>query len=304
VKKKKEKAFTLMIVPHSGKSTLSISIPIIILKILGGLLAGIVAAATIIAVNFTLSYKEMKASNRDLTVKVRDYNKLQQQLDYFVNKTQTLEEKMQSLEKLDNDLRSLLKNDPALKKNIDSKQAADNDRNYMLASRGGIDREKAMQDLQILESKLPQQEESLKELKNAVIQRNQRLASTPSIWPVDGRITSDFGYRISPFGFRREFHDGLDIAAPYGTSIRAAADGMVVFVGYKSGYGNMVTISHGYGFETSYGHTSKILVKRGQKVKKGQIIAKVGNTGRSTGPHVHYIVRVNGVLKNPANYLQ
>lgn len=304
MKKKKEKAFTLMIVPHSGKSTLSISIPIIILKILGGLLAGIVAAATIIAVNFTLSYKEMKASNRDLTVKVRDYNKLQQQLDYFVNKTQTLEEKMQSLEKLDNDLRSLLKNDPALKKNIDSKQAADNDRNYMLASRGGIDREKAMQDLQILESKLPQQEESLKELKNAVIQRNQRLASTPSIWPVDGRITSDFGYRISPFGFRREFHDGLDIAAPYGTSIRAAADGMVVFVGYKSGYGNMVTISHGYGFETSYGHTSKILVKRGQKVKKGQIIAKVGNTGRSTGPHVHYIVRVNGVLKNPANYLQ
>jgi murein DD-endopeptidase MepM/ murein hydrolase activator NlpD len=304
VKKKKEKAFTLMIVPHSGKSTLSISIPIIILKILGGLLAGIVAAATIIAVNFTLSYKEMKASNRDLTVKVRDYNKLQQQLDYFVNKTQTLEEKMQSLEKLDNDLRSLLKNDPALKKNIDSKQAADNDRNYMLASRGGIDREKAMQDLQILEYKLPQQEESLKELKNAVIQRNQRLASTPSIWPVDGRITSDFGYRISPFGFRREFHDGLDIAAPYGTSIRAAADGMVVFVGYKNGYGNMVTISHGYGFETSYGHTSKILVKRGQKVKKGQIIAKVGNTGRSTGPHVHYIVRVNGVLKNPANYLQ
>lgn len=304
MKKKKEKAFTLMIVPHSGKSTLSISIPIIILKILGGLLAGIVAAATIIAVNFTLSYKEMKASNRDLTVKVRDYNKLQQQLDYFVNKTQTLEEKMQSLEKLDNDLRSLLKNDPALKKNIDSKQAADNDRNYMLASRGGIDREKAMQDLQILESKLPQQEESLKELKNAVIQRNQRLASTPSIWPVDGRITSDFGYRISPFGFRREFHDGLDIAAPYGTSIRAAADGMVVFVGYKNGYGNMVTISHGYGFETSYGHTSKILVKRGQKVKKGQIIAKVGNTGRSTGPHVHYIVRVNGVLKNPANYLQ
>ncbi|HHW01379.1 MAG TPA: peptidoglycan DD-metalloendopeptidase family protein [Thermoanaerobacterales bacterium] len=292
-----------MIVPHSGRSILSISIPIIILKIIGGLMAGIVAVAAIYAVNFSISYREMKASNQDLAVKARDYNKLQQQLDYFVKKTQTLEEKMQSLEKLDNDLRNLLKNDPALKKNIDLKQESYST-NYMLASRGDIDREKAMRDLQILESKLPQQEQSLKELKNAVIQRNQRLASTPSIWPVAGRITSDFGYRRSPFGSRREFHDGLDIAAPYGTPIRAAADGMVVFTGYRQGYGNMVTISHGYGIETSYGHTSKILVKRGQKVKKGQVIAKVGNTGRSTGPHVHYMVSVNGGLKNPTNYLQ
>lgn len=303
MKKRKEKAFTLMIVPHSGRSILSISIPIIILKIIGGLMVGIVAVAAIYAVNFSISYREMKASNQDLAVKARDYNKLQQQLDYFVKKTQTLEEKMQSLEKLDSDLRNLLKNDPALKKNIDLKQESYST-NYMLASRGGIDREKAMRDLQILESKLPQQEQSLKELKNAVIQRNQRLASTPSIWPVAGRITSDFGYRRSPFGSRREFHDGLDIAAPYGTPIRAAADGMVVFTGYRQGYGNMVTISHGYGIETSYGHTSKILVKRGQQVKKGQVIAKVGNTGRSTGPHVHYMVSVNGGLKNPTNYLQ
>lgn len=304
MKKKKEEAFTLMIVPHSGKSTLSISIPIIILKILGGLLAGIMVAAIVYAVNFSISYKEIQASNQDLAVKTRDYNELQQQLDYFVKKTQTLENKMQGLEKLDNDLRDLLKNDPALKKNIELKQTAGSDRDYILAFRGGIDREKAMQALQLMESKIPEQEKSLKELKNAVIQRNQRMASTPSIWPVAGRITSPFGYRRSPFGNRKEFHDGLDIAASYGTSIRAAADGMVVFTGYKSGYGNMVTISHGYGFETSYGHTSKILVKRGQKVTKGQVIAQVGNTGRSTGPHVHYMVSVNGELKNPANYLQ
>lgn len=304
MKKKKKEAFTIMIVPHSGRSTLSISFPAIILKIIGGLLVGIVAAVSVYAVNFSISYRQIQASNRDLAAKTRDYNKLQQQLDYFVKKTQTLEEKMQGLEKLDKDLRDLLKNDPALKKNIDLKQAADSERVYILASRSGIDREKAIRDLQLIESKLPEQEQSLKELKNAMIQRNQRMASTPSIWPVAGRITSDFGYRRSPFGYRKEFHDGLDIAAPYGTSIRAAADGMVVFVGYKSGYGNMVTISHGYGFETSYGHTSKVLVKKGQKVKKGQIIAQVGNTGRSTGPHVHYMVSVNGELKNPANFLQ
>jgi len=305
VKKKKEQAFTLMIVPHSGKSILSISIPIIILKIIGGLLAGIVIAIAVYAVNFSISYKEIQASNQDLTVKTRDYNELQRQLDYFVKKTQTLEEKMQGIEKLDNDLRDLLKNDPTLKKNVELTQTAGSDRDYMLVtSRSGIDREQAMQALQLMESKIPEQEESLEELKNAVIQRNQRMACTPSIWPVAGRITSPFGYRRSPFGNRREFHDGLDIAASYGTSIRAAADGMVVFTGYKSGYGNMVTISHGYGFETSYGHASKILVKRGQKVTKGQAIAQVGNTGRSTGPHVHYMVSVNGELKNPADYLQ
>lgn len=304
MKKKKEETFTIMIVPHSGKSTFSISFPAIILKILGGLLAGILAVVSVYAVNFSISYRQIQQSNRDLAEKTRDYSKLQQQLDYFVKKTQTLEEKMQGLEKLDKDLRDLLKNDPALKKNIDLRQTADSEKMYILASRSGIDREKAIRDLQLMESRLPEQEQSLKELKNAIIQRNQRMASTPTIWPVDGRITSDFGYRRSPFGYRKEFHDGLDIAAPYGTPIRAAADGVVVFVGYKSGYGNMVTISHGYGFETSYGHTSRVLVKKGQKVKKGQVIAQVGNTGRSTGPHVHYIVSVNGELKNPANYLQ
>ncbi|MDI3480839.1 MAG: hypothetical protein PWQ97_494 [Tepidanaerobacteraceae bacterium] len=304
MKKKKEEAFTIMIVPHSGRSTISISFSAVILKIFGVLLVGIIAAVLIYAVNFSISYRQIQASNRELAAKTMDYNKLQQQLDYFVKKTQTLEEKMQGLEKLDKDLRDLLKNDPALKKNIDLKQTDDSKEVYILASRSGIDREKAIEELRVMESRLPEQEQSLKELKNAIIQRNQRMASTPNIWPVDGRITSGFGYRRSPFGYRKEFHDGLDVAAPYGTSIRATADGVVVFVGYKSGYGNMVTISHGYGFETSYGHTSRVMVKKGQKVKKGQIIAQVGNSGRSTGPHVHYMVRLNGEVKDPASYLQ
>jgi murein DD-endopeptidase MepM/ murein hydrolase activator NlpD len=303
VKRKREKAFTVMVVPHSGKSIYSISVPVVLLKILGGLMAGIVAAVAIFSIYFSVSYREMKSNAEELAVKTRDYQELQRQLDYFVKKTQMLEERMQGLEKLDNDLRSLLKNDPALKKNLSAIVAAESVGRPILASRGSIDREQAIKNLEKLESELPEREKSLRELKEVVIQRNRRLASTPSIWPVAGSITSDFGYRRSPFGRKAEFHDGIDIAAPYGTPVRAAADGMVTFAGYRPGYGNVVTISHGYGFETSYCHNSKMLVKQGQQVKKGQIIARVGNTGRSTGPHTHYMVKVNGVLKNPADFL-
>lgn len=128
--------------------------------------------------------------------------------------------------------------------------------------------------------------------------------STPSITPVAGSISSGFGYRISPFSRYRVIHGGLDISASYGTPIKASARGIVVFTGYKALYGNMVVIDHGYGFITRYGHCSKILVKEGDIVKKGSIIAKVGTTGRTTGPHVHFEVFVNGIPANPSRFVQ
>jgi murein DD-endopeptidase MepM/ murein hydrolase activator NlpD len=128
--------------------------------------------------------------------------------------------------------------------------------------------------------------------------------STPSITPVAGSISSGFGYRISPFSRYSVIHGGLDISAPYGSPIKASARGIVVFTGYKALYGNMVVIDHGYGFITRYGHCSKILVKEGDIVKKGSIIAKVGTTGRTTGPHVHFEVLVNGIPANPSRFVQ
>jgi murein DD-endopeptidase MepM/ murein hydrolase activator NlpD len=128
------------------------------------------------------------------------------------------------------------------------------------------------------------------------------LAATPSIRPVKGWISSNFGYRTSPFTSRREFHRGLDIATHAGTSIISPADGLVTFAGKKGLMGNMVTIEHGFGMVTRYGHTQKILKKKGERVKRGEPIALVGNTGRSTGPHLHYEIRLNGVAVNPMNY--
>jgi len=132
----------------------------------------------------------------------------------------------------------------------------------------------------------------------------KRLDATPSISPVSGGwITSHFGYRTSPFTGRREFHRGLDIAQRPGTPVIAPADGKVTYAGFNNLWGYRVDISHGYGYNTFYGHLEKILVKPGQMVKRGQVIGYLGSTGRATGPHLHYQINVNGVAVNPDNYI-
>ncbi|MFN2357333.1 MAG: peptidoglycan DD-metalloendopeptidase family protein [Desulfotignum sp.] len=129
------------------------------------------------------------------------------------------------------------------------------------------------------------------------------LASTPSIKPVDGWITSGFGYRDSPFTGERVFHSGLDISNKPGTEIMATADGKISYAARKELLGNLVNIDHGYGRVTRYGHLEKILVKPGQRVKRGDIIGLMGNTGQSTGPHLHYEVRINGAPIDPLKYI-
>ena len=151
-----------------------------------------------------------------------------------------------------------------------------------------------------------QQEEFESLLKSLEDQQNL-LASTPAIRPVSrgvkSWVTSRFSYRKSPFTGRREFHKGLDIAARLGTPILATADGIVAFAGKKGLLGNTVVIDHGHGLVTRYGHISKLLKKRGEKVKRWETIALMGDTGRSTGPHVHYEVRLNGMPVNPEKYI-
>ena len=147
------------------------------------------------------------------------------------------------------------------------------------------------------------QERSFQELVEYLEDQKSLLASTPSIWPVKGWLTSSFGYRTSPFTGRREMHKGIDVATRTGTPIIAPADGIVVFAGREGGFGNMLLIDHGYGIMTRYGHCSSLEIKKGDKVKRGDVIAKVGNSGRSTGPHLHYEVAVNGVSVNPMRYI-
>jgi murein DD-endopeptidase MepM/ murein hydrolase activator NlpD len=141
------------------------------------------------------------------------------------------------------------------------------------------------------------------ELHKLLEQQKTLLASTPSIWPTKGWLSSSFGMRKSPFTGRKEFHKGIDISTRIKSPIYAPANGVVSYVGRDRGYGKMVWIKHGNGILTKYAHLNTFLVKKGQHVKRGETIALVGSTGRSTGPHLHYEVHLNGVAVNPKRYI-
>ena len=159
------------------------------------------------------------------------------------------------------------------------------------------------QKLDKLSAEATRQEQSLQELQAYFQEQKSLLASVPSIWPTRGWVTSDFGSRLDPYTSERVLHAGLDIAGPHGKSIVSPADGTVVFAGLEGGYGNVLVIDHGYGIKTRYGHLASLQVKAGDKLKRGDAVASLGNTGRSTGPHLHYEVRVNGIAQNPRKFL-
>lgn len=146
--------------------------------------------------------------------------------------------------------------------------------------------------------------EQLEQLNQFVQSRNKVFRHTPTLWPTEGWLSSPYGYRQDPMGGKgRSFHDGIDIAAWHGNPVRSTADGTVTFSGIKSGYGHVIKIKHEYGYTTLYAHLSKRLVSKGDRVSKGAAVGRVGNTGHSTGSHVHYEVLVNGETVNPWPYL-
>ena len=133
--------------------------------------------------------------------------------------------------------------------------------------------------------------------------QRDELDRSPASWPARGLVTSDFGARLDPYTADLMMHRGLDIATPAGQPVFAPSDATVVFAGVEHGYGRTVVLDHGFGLETRYGHLSRILVRKGERVRRGERIGAVGSTGRSTGPHLHYEVRVNDVAENPRKFI-
>ena len=235
-------------------------------------------------------------------------NKLQRaQIVSLANKIDLINEKMIELNKFDNKLKVMVNLEPG-------------DDSTQFLGIGGSDPSLVDPEYTIEEAhkKLVRlMHRSLDNLKTEIVVQTQEkadlcdflenqksmFACTPSIWPTKGWISSRFGYRISPFTNEKEFHNGLDISARMGSPIIAPADGVVSSIGKDYGFGTLITISHGYGLKTKYAHLSKVLVKNGQAVKRGQKIALMGNTGRSTGPHLHYEVHLKGVPVNPLHYI-
>ncbi|MFW5787500.1 MAG: peptidoglycan DD-metalloendopeptidase family protein [Bacillota bacterium] len=164
------------------------------------------------------------------------------------------------------------------------------------------------QNINKIDEEIPSQREELDELKEETEEHNARQAATPSIWPLadegQGYVASNFGWRNDPHSSEREHHDGMDIAVWYNTPVLAAANGKISFAGWKDGYGWTIVIEHGFGYETYYAHLNRIQVKKGEEVSRGEVIGLSGNSGRSTGPHLHYEVRVNNVPEDPREYIR
>ena len=157
-------------------------------------------------------------------------------------------------------------------------------------------------DLERLMQDVLSQKESFQEILGALERQAHLRRHTPSIRPATGWTSSRYGYRRDPFTHKMRWHTGIDISAPRGTPIVATADGIVSYVGRRGRLGRVVEIEHGYGFSTMYGHCSIIQVRKGERVSRGQVIASMGSSGRSTGSHVHYEVRVSGTPVNPKHY--
>jgi len=158
-------------------------------------------------------------------------------------------------------------------------------------------------DVERLHSEAVTRKESLSELEKILQGKNEMLAHTPSICPVRGWVTSGFGFRTNPFTGLTQMHEGMDISNQVGTSVVAPADGIVSDIGNDWAHGKILVISHGFGISSRYSHLSNILVKIGQRVRRSEKIAEVGMTGKTTGPHLHYEVCLNGIPVNPMRYI-
>jgi murein DD-endopeptidase MepM/ murein hydrolase activator NlpD len=200
------------------------------------------------------------------------------------------------------------RNEPGLSSGV-SKPTSDGNQEHSSAVGPDVSRDNLQaiasvkEGLEWLSKQATVQERLLDELSQAAEQRSSRWAATPSIWPVKGWITSGFGPRISPFTEKPAWHDGLDIGAAPNTPVHAPAQGRVTSIAYDPKLGNMVRVDHGFGVETLYGHLAKALVKEGQRVERGDVIALVGSSGLSTGPHLHYMVKLNGQALDPIKYI-
>ncbi len=158
-------------------------------------------------------------------------------------------------------------------------------------------------DVERLQSEATSREISLSELEKVLQTKQEMLAHTPSIWPAHGWVTSDFGFRTNPFTGLTQMHEGIDISNQTGTAVVAPAHGFVSDIGNDWIHGKFIILSHGFGMTTRYSHLNKVWVKPGQRVKRGDKIGEIGTTGKATGPHLHYEVRLNGIPVNPMRYI-
>jgi len=305
--------YTLLLIPERSATVRRIQIPKAV--VFAGLI-GMVAGAGLIgsaAIHYGFVVDQV-FENRTLK---GENGRLREQYALLERRVAGVEESFGVVDRMEQKLRSITRlSDPRLGLAVGPVEhtapggqgpaASTEDERSLLGSLPADTVEEQNLALGVLDSRLDglpeearRQTASLRQLLAYFKGRETRLRAMPSVFPVHGWITSEFGVRDDPFNGERIMHSGLDVAAREDAPVQAPADGVVTFAGNRGGYGNMVIVDHGYGYSTVYGHLSRWLVKVGERVKRGANLASVGNTGRSTGPHLHYEVRVHGIPVNP-----
>ncbi len=301
---KKKEYFTFMFVPGPNERVRTLSISKSVIKTVFFSLVAVVA----LSLYLVYDYNSVKVKVGELSSMREELMQQKAQVQNFALSLLDYKRQMFLLRDLDTKLRRVVTLGPRDKaQQVLGIGGPDELGIQNLKAMGEKKQEEALkemhQELTQLKGAASRQETSLQMLIEYFEDKRSLYASTPSIWPVRGWVTSPFGNRTSPFTGIPTFHEGMDIAAQTGTPVLAPADGVVIRAGFGTGYGNMVEISHGYGVKTIYAHNSRLNVKAGQRVKRGDVISFVGDSGSSTGPHLHYEVRVNGLPVNPVRYL-
>lgn len=290
-----------MIIPNRKSGVKKISVPKVAIR---NILIG-ATVVVLIALFVIYDYASIKRDRAELA-RLRTQTKEQsRQLQDMGMKIDQFADRLEALRQYDKQIRVLAHETNLSKKmplgvggseEVRMKDLVDKDHEQIIA---GMRR-----NFEKLHEEANERERSFTELLGYLGQQKAVLASTPSLWPVKGWVTSEFGMRRSPFRSGMEFHKGLDISTRFGKEVVAPADGLVIGSGYGPQDGNYVKIDHGHGFTTVYLHLSRMTVKQGTRVNRGDVIGYVGDTGRSTGPHLHYAVLVNNVEVNPRKYLR
>lgn len=309
----KKSAYTIFILPDPTAKPYSFSIR----RTTCHYLIGAFLVSLVVVFGFFMQSITVLQDVSELGLLKEDNKAQRAQLQSVVKAVSDMKQKMSRLAELDEKLRVMTDLSPRKGRGILAQGGAEIDLGPLPLSIEKIDLSPGWEkkihpgdiittlknELKRLSEQAVEEEESFKELIETITAIELRWAGTPSIWPVKGWVTSSFGPRVSPFTGRRVMHNGLDIAARRGTKVTASADGVAYKVGFDNELGRGIFIRHGHGKTTIYGHLDRQIVSVGQEVKRGETIAYVGSTGKSTGPHLHYEVRVNNVPVDPMRYI-
>jgi murein DD-endopeptidase MepM/ murein hydrolase activator NlpD len=298
-----KECYTILIFGHNTSKSRHLRIPRKTVRIITYLLGFAFLSLTF----FFCDYVQVKKRGYELSQLRKETQAQKSQIHFFSSRIETIEKQLSKLKDFDKRIRIIANLDKGQETNpfmgmggpspsdIRDKMTSEKDEKALARQMKA--------DLERLQSETFAQEQSLSELEKELEAKKDVLAHTPSIWPVAGWVTSNFGFRTNPFTGLTQMHEGLDVSNRVGTPIIAPADGIVSDIGNDNANGRILVLSHGFGITSRFCHLSKTNVKVGQKVRRGDKIAEVGMTGKTTGPHLHYEVRLGGIPANPLRYI-